>query len=140
MLFTDRPEARPGLVTILENMNRGQVLIICRTDRLLVLYGSNLVRHYMRDGDQKHNISSQLRRIASVLLEIRRVNTSVSTMQPAINPKLVREIVRATENYCGWNDETAKVATKTKQTCTIHTCSVRSFMQKSRKISIITYI
>ena len=102
----------PTLPRVVHNMSSGrrtEVKIICRTDKLLIAFGNWRYKWYLKDGDQDANIRKQLRLVANFLLESRKCNSAIISLEDVMNPELMADIIQAAENLAGWNDSDGSI-------------------------------
>ena len=99
-----------ALKNSLSTLHHSEVKLVLYKDPVLIAYGNKLCKHFRNDGDQRDNIAKKLRRVARLLIQVRTYNSKITDIKDMIHPKNYDNIVRATQDITGWNDEEGTIS------------------------------
>lgn len=113
--------------TVFPTMRPDKVSLVAKSDNLICAFGAQ----YLRVHRQKHfvNVTSRkMRELSRILMEMKKSQSSIQSLEDALNPQNYDLLVSATKRVAGYNEKKEKftsptfamnISTALKQCCNI---------------------
>ena len=91
--------------SILDGMAHDEIVFIVRQDQLIITLGKRMFAKSGREAHELQYVRQNMRELGQLLLQVRKLDRSVHTLQECIDPtkfQLVVEAVRVVNVYDGW--------------------------------------